>query len=133
MQLTIYREKNVSEPELSSFLSVFCSSEKTPPADGNLQEADADTQLKERVDEPPQYRVLLLNDDYTTFDFVVKVLVTIFKKSIEEAVKITSDVHHKGQGVCGIYNKQIAETKVALVEEISKSAGYPLKSMMEEA
>lgn len=101
------------------------------PDSGELTEAD--TSYKSEVNEPPQYRVYLLNDDYTTFDFVVKVLVTIFKKSIEEAVKITSDVHHQGQGVCGVYNKQIAETKVALVEETSKQAGFPLKCTMEEA
>ena len=104
-----------------------------PTAQDPLEEAESDAGLKERIEEPPQYSVFLLNDDYTTFDFVVKVLVTIFKKSIEEAVQITSDVHHKGQGVCGVYTKQIAETKVALVDEISRNAGYPLKCIMEEA
>jgi ATP-dependent Clp protease adaptor protein ClpS len=90
-------------------------------------------QTREKIDEPPQYVVYLLNDDYTTFDFVVQVLVRIFKKSIEEAVKITNDVHHKGKGACGIYPRQIAETKVALVEEASSSAGFPLKCVLEEA
>jgi len=89
-------------------------------------------QTKERVDEPPQFVVFLLNDDYTTFEFVVQVLVNIFKKSIEQAVKITTDVHHKGKGACGIYSKQIAETKVALVEDASTAAGFPLKCIMEE-
>ncbi len=88
---------------------------------------------REQIEEPPQYIVYLLNDDYTTFDFVVKVLVNIFKKSIEQAVKITNDVHHKGKGACGVYPRQIAETKIALVEQSSSSAGFPLKCVMEEA
>ncbi|MCH8486787.1 MAG: ATP-dependent Clp protease adaptor ClpS [Candidatus Cyclonatronum sp.] len=77
--------------------------------------------------------VYLLNDDYSTFDFVVHVLVNIFRKSIEEAIRITNDVHHRGKGACGMYTKQIAETKVMLVEEASSSAGYPLRAVMEEA
>ncbi len=98
-----------------------------------FEETAGETATQDRVEEPPLYRVLLINDDYTTFDFVVKVLVTIFKKSVEDAVKITSDVHHKGKGTCGIFTKQIAETKVAMVEDLSQQAGYPLKCTMEEA
>ena len=103
------------------------------PINAPFDETSGETSTRERVEEPPLYRVLLINDDYTTFDFVVKVLVTVFKKSVEDAVVRTSDVHHKGKGVCGIYTKQIAETKVALVEEISQQAGYPLKCTMEQA
>lgn len=90
-------------------------------------------QTREKIDEPKQYVVYLINDDYTTFEFVVQVLVSIFKKSIEQAVKITNDVHHQGRGACGIYSKQIAETKIALVEDASANAGFPLKCAMEEA
>lgn len=86
-----------------------------------------------RTEEPLRYKVLLINDDYTTFDFVVEVLVTIFRKNVNEAVKITNDVHHKGRGVCGIYSKEVAETKVQMVEKTSRQAGYPLRSVMEEA
>ncbi|WP_291482117.1 ATP-dependent Clp protease adaptor ClpS [Cyclonatronum sp.] len=89
--------------------------------------------VREKVEEPPKYVVYLLNDDYSTFDFVVHVLVNIFRKSIEEAIRITNDVHHRGKGACGMYTKQIAETKVMLVEEASSSAGYPLRAVMEEA
>ncbi len=98
-------------------------------------EAQGETLLEpsEKVAEPPQYCVVLLNDDYTTFDFVVHVLITIFNKPVEEAVIITNNVHKKGRGVCGVYTKQIAETKVDLVDHASREAGYPLKCIMEEA
>lgn len=89
--------------------------------------------IQDKVEEPPRYVVYILNDDYTTFDFVVHVLVNIFRKSIEEAIRITNDVHHRGKGACGMYTKQIAETKVMLVEEASSNAGYPLRAVMEEA
>lgn len=85
------------------------------------------------VKEPPRYAVVLLNDNYTTFDFVVKVLVTVFRKSAGEAIQITNDVHKKGRGICGLYSKEIAETKVDLVQTMSQREGYPLKCVMEKA
>lgn len=88
---------------------------------------------REKVKEPPRYAVILLNDNYTTFDFVVKVLVEIFKKSIPEAIKITNDVHKKGKGACGLYPREIAETKIDLVEQLSRANGHPLKCIMEKA
>ncbi|MDG5766193.1 ATP-dependent Clp protease adaptor ClpS [Balneolales bacterium ANBcel1] len=84
-------------------------------------------------DEPPLYKVLLINDDYTTFDFVVSVLTGIFGKSVPEAVQITNDVHRKGSGLCGVYTRDIAETKVDLVARSSKKAGFPLRCTMEQA
>ncbi|AXJ01977.1 ATP-dependent Clp protease adaptor protein ClpS [Cyclonatronum proteinivorum] len=90
-------------------------------------------EVKDKVEEPPRYVVYLLNDDYSTFDFVVHVLVSIFRKSVEDAIRITNEVHHKGKGVCGMYTRQIAETKIMLVEEASSSAGFPLRAVMEEA
>lgn len=89
-------------------------------------------QVQDKTAEPPKFRVILINDDYTTFDFVVQVLVTIFKRTVEDAIRITTDVHNKGQGVCGVYTKQIAETKVDMVHEASQAAGFPLKCTMEE-
>lgn len=86
-----------------------------------------------KQDEPPMYRVLLLNDNYTTFDFVVSVLTGIFGKSVPEAVKITNDVHRNGSGLCGIYSREVAETKVDLVARSSKKAGFPLRCTMEKA
>lgn len=87
---------------------------------------------KEKVDEPPLYKVILLNDDYTTFDFVVSILTGIFGKSVPEAIKITNDVHRKGSGVCGVFSRDIAETKIDLVARSSKRAGFPLRCTMEE-
>lgn len=88
--------------------------------------------VKTKLTEPPKYAVILLNDNYTTFEFVVKVLVNIFRKNIPESVQITNDVHRNGRGVCGLYSKEIAETKVELVEQMTKKEGYPLKCVMEK-
>lgn len=103
-----------------------------------MASTDSNEQVKTRpdqkteIDPPKKYRVLLINDDYTTFDFVVKVLVNIFKKSVPEAVKITNDVHKKGSGTCGIYPYDIAETKVEMVNRAGREAGFPLRCEMEE-
>ncbi len=86
---------------------------------------------KTTVTEPPKYAVYLINDHYTTFDFVVLVLTSVFNKSVPEAVMITTDVHHKGRGACGLYDKQIAETKVTQANAMARQAGYPLKCTME--
>jgi ATP-dependent Clp protease adaptor protein ClpS len=90
------------------------------------------TKDKVRVKHPKQYRVILLNDDYTTMDFVISVLQGIFKKSPAEAMQIMLHVHKRGQGVAGIFTKEIAEAKVVLVHERAKEAGYPLRCTMEE-
>lgn len=86
-----------------------------------------------RVKRPKLYKVILLNDDFTTMDFVVSVLETIFQKVPAEAVQIMLQVHNKGQGLCGIYPKQVAEAKVAQVHQRAQSQGYPLRCSMEEA
>ena len=82
---------------------------------------------------PKLYKVILLNDDYTTMDFVVSILETIFRKSPAEAVQIMLQVHHKGTGVCGIFSKQIAEAKVKQVHDRAEAASYPLRCRIEEA
>jgi ATP-dependent Clp protease adaptor protein ClpS len=81
---------------------------------------------------PQQYKVLLHNDDYTTMEFVVFVLETIFHKNASEATQIMMNVHKLGVGVCGIYDFEIAETKVATVHALAKKYEFPLKSSMEE-
>lgn len=88
---------------------------------------------KVKVKTPKLFKVMLLNDDYTTMDFVVSILETIFKKSPAEAVQIMLHVHHKGQGICGVYSKEIAETKVSMVHERASAEGFPLRCIMEEA
>ncbi|RMG45149.1 MAG: ATP-dependent Clp protease adapter ClpS [Candidatus Dadabacteria bacterium] len=93
------------------------------------------TRSKERVKtkKPKMYRVVLLNDDYTTMDFVVSILESIFQKSPAEAVQIMLKVHTSGRGVCGVYPREIAEAKVELVHSRARAAGYPLACQIEEA
>jgi ATP-dependent Clp protease adaptor protein ClpS len=76
---------------------------------------------------PPRWRVLLHNDDFTTMDFVVHVLVRHFQKSAAEATHIMLQVHHKGQGLAGIYPRDVAETKIAAVTAEAEANGMPLK------
>jgi len=83
------------------------------------------------VKEPPMYKVLLLNDDYTTMDFVVGVLRFVFHKSPTDAIHIMLNVHHQGVGLCGIYPFEVAETKVNTVEALAREKGFPLKCTME--
>src|SRR5512134_1870511 len=82
---------------------------------------------------PDLYRVVLLNDDYTTMEFVVEVLESVFDKSPAEAHRIMMHVHTRGQGVCGVYTHEIAETKAARVHDLARAAGYPLRASVEEA
>lgn len=84
------------------------------------------------IEEPTKYKVLLHNDDYTTIDFVVDILVGIFHKNSTQAEAIMIDVHKKGRAVCGIYTYEIAETKVYQVKELAKRSGFPLLATMEE-
>lgn len=92
--------------------------------------------FKEKVEinikKPKMYKVVLLNDDYTTMDFVVEVLVTVFQKNPSEATRIMLDVHQTGKGIVGVYTYDIAATKVACVEEIARQREFPLKAAMEE-
>ncbi|MEF2145896.1 MAG: ATP-dependent Clp protease adapter ClpS [Desulfovibrionaceae bacterium] len=88
--------------------------------------------LDEReLKEPRKYRVLLHNDDYTTMDFVVDILMHVFKKSETEATLIMLAVHNEGVGVCGLFTAEVAETKVETVHRLARQAGFPLKCSME--
>ena len=82
--------------------------------------------------EPKQYKVLLLNDDYTSMDFVVEVLMNIFHKSYQQAEKIMLEIHQKDRGLCGVFTYEIAETKVMQVGRLAREQGFPLKATMEE-
>ncbi len=84
------------------------------------------------VDFPKKYKVFLLNDDYTTMDFVVDVLIKIFHKSYEEAERIMLEIHKKDKGLCGVYSYEIAETKIAQVHKRARDNGFPLRAYMEE-
>jgi len=82
--------------------------------------------------EPPMYRVLLHNDDYTTMNFVVELLMAVFNKSLQEATRIMLSVHRSGIGVCGTYTYEVAETKVESVHMLARERGFPLKSSIEK-
>lgn len=85
------------------------------------------------VQEPKKYHVYLLNDDYTSMDFVIDILIGIFRKSYGEAHQIMMQVHQSGRGLCGTYSFEIAETKIHQVSSLARESGYPLKAIMEEA
>lgn len=95
---------------------------------------DTDTNLisKERVAVPRMYKVILHNDDYTTMDFVVEVLMKIFHKSVKDANKIMIDVHKTGSGICGVYTLDIAVTKTLQVHDMARAREFPLKCSYEE-
>jgi ATP-dependent Clp protease adaptor protein ClpS len=95
-------------------------------------EFEEETELEDELQEPPRYKVLLHNDDYTTMEFVVYVLKSVFGKAEPEAVQIMLHVHRNGVGVCGIFTAEVAETKVEKVRHMARSEGYPLKCTMEE-
>lgn len=82
--------------------------------------------------EPPLYKVLLHNDDYTTMEFVVSILENIFQKSRQEATRIMLNVHIEGVGVAGVYTREICETKIAIVHELAKKNEFPLRCSMEK-
>jgi ATP-dependent Clp protease adaptor protein ClpS len=91
------------------------------------------TESERKVKLPPMYKVLLHNDDYTTMEFVVQVLQSVFHKTPADATQIMLHIHRSGIGVAGVYTQEIAETKVATVEAMAREHEYPLKCTMEEA
>lgn len=87
----------------------------------------------EETKEPPMFRVVLHNDDYTTMDFVVEVLESVFLKHPAEAYRVMMEVHLRGRGVCGAYPFEIAETKAGQVHGLARERGFPLRASVEEA
>lgn len=96
-----------------------------------------DGAIKERADiktqEPKLYNVVLLNDDYTTMEFVLQILETLFQKSPAEAYRIMMHVHRNGRGLAGVYTFEVAETKADKVATLAAEAGFPLRAIIEEA
>lgn len=91
------------------------------------------TERRHEVEEPPFYKVLLHNDDYTTMEFVVMILEHIFHKTSAEAFRIMLNVHHQGVGVAGVYPHEIAETKVHTVHAVARKNEFPLRCSLEKA
>jgi ATP-dependent Clp protease adaptor protein ClpS len=102
----------------------------------SANEQDPGQAVKERVQtrkqEPTRFKVILLNDDYTTMEFVVQVLETVFQKSSAEAFRIMMNVHLNGKGIAGVYPWEVAETKVETVTSMARHAQFPLRATLEE-
>ncbi len=96
-----------------------------------MPKIDEEIQSDIALDEPPMYRVVLHNDDYTTMEFVVHILKTIFHKNETESERIMLAVHEQGRGVCGIYTREIAQTKVEQVTTLAKQNQFPLLATYE--
>lgn len=103
------------------------SEPRTPGLDAAVEEA------RPRLKQPPLYRVVLINDDYTPMEFVVDVLQTVFGMERSQATRVMLEVHTKGKGICGVYSYEIAETKVAQVTNIAQQQQHPLLCTMEES
>jgi ATP-dependent Clp protease adaptor protein ClpS len=124
--------------ELSQLLALWspqCSHSSQDSGENEDHEAgDTGVAVEEgrpKLKEPPRYAVVLHNDDYTTMEFVVEVLMKYFRKTHEEAMDITMKVHHEGRGVAGIYSYEIAETKAAQVSDYAQAHQHPLKASVE--
>ncbi|MBI4477977.1 MAG: ATP-dependent Clp protease adaptor ClpS [Acidobacteria bacterium] len=99
----------------------------TPDLGGKVLE-----RTKTTTKEPALYKVVLHNDDYTTMDFVVQILETVFLKQPAEAFRVMMQVHVEGRGLCGAYPYEVAETKVDTVHTLARSANFPLRASLEE-
>jgi ATP-dependent Clp protease adaptor protein ClpS len=93
----------------------------------------SDVKSRARVKRPPMFTVLMHNDDYTTMEFVVEALITVFHKSPTEANRIMLHIHFKGSGVCGVFPYEVAETKVGKVHDMARKEGFPLRCSLEQA
>ncbi len=103
---------------------------KAPPGGPGTRESSG-ADVKERVEKPRLFKVLLHNDDFTTMEFVVEVLMQVFRKSRVEATRIMLLVHNAGKGIAGVYTREIAEEKANMAIEYARAAGYPLLATTE--
>jgi ATP-dependent Clp protease adaptor protein ClpS len=117
------------EPRMSQFPIRPRNSE-----DGNDSDQEfgtATTTARPKLKQPPLYKVVLINDDYTPMDFVVDVLRSFFNMNVEKATQIMLKVHTEGKGVCGVFSKDVAETKAAQVNDYSRECEQPLLCSVE--
>jgi ATP-dependent Clp protease adaptor protein ClpS len=103
------------------------------PPGGEYYEGDLRLESDKKLKEPDMYRVLLHNDHYTTMDFVVEVLTTVFHMPASQATRIMLDVHKKGIGMCGVYIYDVAVTKVEQVHLMARERNFPLRCSYEKA
>ena len=100
--------------------------------DTNREGGLAVEQARPKLAKPPLWKVVLLNDDYTPMEFVVEVLQVFFKLDQEQATRVMLHVHQKGKGVCGVFTREIAETKVAQVTQLARERKHPLLCKLEK-
>jgi|SRR5665647_2588535 len=98
----------------------------------SIVQEKVETTDRTSLQEPPLYKVLLHNDDYTTMDFVVMILQMVFQKDIDEATQIMLNVHHQGVGIAGVFTLEVGETKVTIVHQMAKQNQFPLKCSLEK-
>ncbi len=115
-----------SRLEKTNIIKNHSGDELDPDSDLVVQESRPD------VEEPKRYKVILVNDDFTPMEFVVEILNLFFNLDEETATRIMLNVHEKGKGVCGIFSKDIAETKVVMVNEFARENEHPLLCTMEQ-
>ena len=89
-------------------------------------------ETRHKTQKPTLYKVTLLNDDYTTMEFVIQILESVFHKTPAEAHRIMMQVHTQGRGVCGAYTYEVAETKIATTQDLARREGFPLQATLEE-
>lgn len=97
-----------------------------------IHQTDSTVKEKIKIQPPKQFKVIILNDDYTPFDFVVEVIMTVFNKSQREAMSIMERAHRSGKAICGIFPKEIADLKVEQIADMANSEDYPLQATTEE-
>ena len=108
---------------------ILCGPEEEEEADQDL--GTITKEEKPRLKKPPLYKVVLVNDDYTPMDFVVEILRVFFGMNVEKATQIMLKVHTEGKGVCGVFSKDVAETKAAQVNDYSRECEQPLLCSVE--
>lgn len=86
---------------------------------------------KPKLEKPRKYKVVLLNDDFTSVDFVIKVLIELFNKSASEAEQIMLDIHNNGKGIAGTYSREVAETKISYVAQAARHYQFPFRAILE--
>jgi len=123
-----------SEPGLATRTARFIESmsDQDTDQDGFTNGSAVVEPAKPKLAKPPLWKVVLLNDDYTPMEFVVEVLQVFFRLDREEATVVMLHVHRKGKGVCGVFTREIAETKVAHVTQFARESKHPLLCEMEE-
>ena len=124
--VTLLRSKEADTLPGKASALIFDMGDTDRGTDGQLLE-----RTRQETKKPELFKVLLLNDDYTTMEFVVEILEGVFHKQPAEAYRIMMAVHTQGQGLCGVYPFEVAETKVATVVDLARSHGFPLRAAME--